>query len=185
MEEFRRVQSRADSGDENDTHSSESSLQEVTHSRGAPLRLSIDVMYTRELEKPLRCRGGDDASTSRGRDEAAHDRSNLARDLAGHSVRLTESSTPVASSDGDDGELGEGDCTTNGGSDFLCALDTETDMTIEITDSDEGLEAGTLTGPSLLLDRHDLHNLILELGKEEVDNLVLLDRKREQVDFLH
>lgn len=30
-----------------------------------------------------------------------------------------------------------------------------------------------------------LHNLILELGQEEVDNLVLLDGERVQVDLLH
>lgn len=30
-----------------------------------------------------------------------------------------------------------------------------------------------------------LHNLILELGKEEVDNLVLLDGQRVEVDLLH
>lgn len=30
-----------------------------------------------------------------------------------------------------------------------------------------------------------LHNLILELGQEEVDNLVLLDGQRVQVDLLH
>lgn len=30
-----------------------------------------------------------------------------------------------------------------------------------------------------------LHNLILELGQEEVDNLVLLDGQRVQVDLFH
>lgn len=30
-----------------------------------------------------------------------------------------------------------------------------------------------------------LHNLILELGQEEVDDLVLLDGQRVQVDLLH
>jgi hypothetical protein len=38
--------------------------------------------------------------------------------------------TPVPSSNGDDGELGGDDGTSDGGSDFLGALDTETDVTI-------------------------------------------------------
>ena len=97
----------------------------------------------------------------------------------------TESSTPVASSDRDDGELGEDDSTTDGGSNFLGALDTETDVAIKVTDGDESLETSALTGTGLLLDRHDLHDLILKLGKEEVDDLVLLDGEREEVDLFH
>ena len=100
-------------------------------------------------------------------------------------MRLTESSTPVTPSDGNNGELGEDDSTTDSGGDFLGALDTETDVTVKVTDSDESLETGTLTGTSLLLDGHDLHDLILELGEEEVDNLELFDGEREEVDLLH
>lgn len=98
---------------------------------------------------------------------------------------LTKSRTPVTSSDGDDGELSEDDSTTDGGSDFLGALDTETDVTVEVTDSNESLEAGALTGTGLLLDGHDLHDFILELGEELVDDLELLDGEREEVDLLH
>ena len=48
-------------------------------------------------------------------------------------------------------------------------------MTIEVTDGNEGLESGSLTGTGLLLDGHDLQNLVLKLGaKERVDNLGLL-----------
>ena len=99
-------------------------------------------------------------------------------------MRLTESSTPVTPSDGNNGELGEDDSTTDSGGDFLGALDTETDVTIEITDGNESLETGTLTGTGLLLDGHDLHNVILEFGEEVVDNLVFLNGKGEEVDLL-
>jgi hypothetical protein len=57
-------------------------------------------------------------------------------------------------------------------------------MTIEITNGDESLEACSLTGTSLLLDGHNLHNLILELGQENVDDLVLFDGEGEEVDLL-
>lgn len=41
---------------------------------------------------------------------------------------LSNVRTPVASSDGDDRELGDNDGTSDGGSDLLGALDTETDV---------------------------------------------------------
>ena len=98
---------------------------------------------------------------------------------------LSELSTPVTSSNGNDRELGEDDGSSDGGSDFLCALDTETEMAVKVSDSDERLESSTLTSSSLLLDGHDLHNFVLELGKQEVDDLVLLDGEREQIDLLN
>ena len=98
---------------------------------------------------------------------------------------FTELGTPVASSDGDDGEFCEDDSTTNCGCDFLRALDTQTNMAIGISDSNEGLESRALTGTGLLLNGHDLHDLVLEFWEEKVDNLVLLDWEREEVDFLH
>ena len=58
---------------------------------------------------------------------------------------------------------------------LLGALDTKTDVTVVVTDGDEGLEPGALTGPGLLLDGHDLENLVLEgWAQEQVNDLVLL-----------
>ena len=51
--------------------------------------------------------------------------------------------------------------------------------------TDKSLEPCPLTGPGLLLDGHDLENLILESGSNEhVDDLVLFDGQRVQVDLL-
>ncbi len=45
--------------------------------------------------------------------------------------------------------------------------------------TNEGLEPGTLTGPGLLLDGHDLQDLVLEGGpEEEIHDLELLGWKR-------
>lgn len=96
-------------------------------------------------------------------------------------MRLTEVGTPVSSSDWDNGELGDDDGGADGGRDFLGGLDTKTNVALGVTDDNNGLEAGTLTGTGLLLDGLDLHDLILELGQEEVDDLVLLDGQRVEV----
>lgn len=139
----------------------------------------------------------------------------LARLLDGNGVRLTKVAAPVTATDGDNVELGDDDGGADGGSDFLGGLDTETDVAVGVTDEDDSLEAGTLTGTGLLLDRLDLfvenpsahhsrlsnpaigvsagllpgmshlHDLVLEGREEEVDDLVLLDGKRVKVDLLH
>lgn len=69
---------------------------------------------------------------------------------------LTKVGTPVTATDGEDSELGDGDSSTDGGSDFLGGLDSETDVALGVTDEDNGLETGTLTGTGLLLDGLDL-----------------------------
>lgn len=157
----------------------------------------------------------------------------LARLLDGEGVGETEVGAPVTTTNGDDAELGDDDGSADSSSDFLGGLDTETDVALGVTDDDDGLEAGTLTGTGLLLDGLDLqrgkitisacqfrgvsntfppniianpaifappqphppgikefvaahlHDLILELGEEEVDDLVLLDGERVEVDLLH
>ena len=71
-------------------------------------------------------------------------------------MRLTEVGTPVTSSDGHNAELGDDDGSADGGCDFLGGLDTEANVALTVTDDNDGLEAGTLTGTGLLLDGLDL-----------------------------
>jgi hypothetical protein len=71
-------------------------------------------------------------------------------------VWFTEVGTPVAATDGQDGELGDDDGGTDGGCDFLGGLDAETDVTLAIANNDDGLESCALTGLGLFLDRLDL-----------------------------
>lgn len=93
--------------------------------------------------------------------------------------------TPVSSSDWDDGELGENDGSSDSGSNFLSALDSKTDVTIAVSDDDKSLESGSLTGSSLFLNGHDLHDFILDFAsKEPVDDLVLFDRESEEINLL-
>lgn len=80
----------------------------------------------------------------------------LAALLARKRVRRTKVVTPVSATDGDNAELGNDDGGTDGGSDFLGGLDTETDVALGVTNDDDGLETGTLTGTGLLLNGLDL-----------------------------
>merc|ERR1712066_1227220 len=58
-------------------------------------------------------------------------------------------------------------------------------VAVVVTDGDEGFEPGALTGSGLLLDGHDLENLVLEgWAQEQVNDLVLLNGQREEVDLL-
>jgi len=101
---------------------------------------------------------------------------------------ITDLVTPIASSNWDEGELGSNEGTLDGNLDFLGELNTETDVTILITDGNDSLESGSLTSLGLLLDGHDLHGLIRELSlgllKEDINNLGLLNGDGVSVDLL-
>ena len=71
-------------------------------------------------------------------------------------MRLTEVGTPVTSPDGQNAELGNDDGGTDRSRDFLGGLDAETNVALGVTDDDDGLEPGALTGTGLLLDGLDL-----------------------------
>jgi len=71
-------------------------------------------------------------------------------------VRSTKVGSPVSATDWDNGELGNDDGGADGGCDFLGGLDAETDVSLRVTDDDNGLETGTLTSAGLLLDWLDL-----------------------------
>ena len=97
---------------------------------------------------------------------------------------LAKLRSPEATPHGNDGQLGHDDGATDGGGNFLAALDAEPDVAVVVADGHEGLEPSSLSSPGLLLDRHDLENLILQgRSKEEVNDLVLLDRRQCKIDL--
>merc|ERR1712098_564 len=58
-------------------------------------------------------------------------------------------------------------------------------MSVVVSNGNKSLESSSLTGSGLLLDRHDLENLILECWSNElVDDLVLFDGERVKIDLL-
>ena len=102
----------------------------------------------------------------------------LTSNLAGHGVWATNLVTPETTPDWHDGELGKDDCATNCGGNFLGALDSEPNVTVVVANGNESLEAGALTGAGLLLNGHDLQNLVFEGSAQvEVDDFKLLKWK--------
>jgi hypothetical protein len=165
------------------TNGSEGSLDKVTESTGRTTRGGITIGDTSQLEDTLGSGRGNDTSTTGSRDQTRHNGTTTTSNLARNGVRLTKVGTPVTTTNGDNGELGKDDTTTDGSSDFLGTLDTQTNMTVLVTNDNESLETSTLTSSGLLLNRHDLHDLISKLGKEVINDLILLDGEREKIDF--
>jgi hypothetical protein len=101
-------------------------------------------------------------------------------------VGSTGVGAPVSTADRDQVHLGVDDAASDGGGNLLGSLDAKTDVAGSVTDSDVALEAGALTGRCLLLDRHDLHDLVLKGRADKVIHyLVFLDRKGEKEDLLN
>jgi len=178
---------------------SEASLHEITFGLGVTGRASEAIRDTSESHKLLSGGGTDNASTTGGRNQSDGDGTTFTGDLHGDGVGETELGAPVTTTDGDQVDLGGDQTTTDGEGNLLGGLDTEADVTRAITNADEGLESVALTGGGLLLDGHDLHDVILEdaradrgeatatflvLGEENVDDLRFLDAQRVEVDVL-
>ena len=164
----------------------ERSSDEVTLSLGVTSGTGVNVLDTSEGDHLLGSWGTDNVGTSWGWDQSNSDGTALTGDLHWDSVWLTELVTPVASSDWNQRKLGSNDSTLDSMGNFLGTLDTETNVSILITEGNESLETSSLTGRRLLLDGHDLHDLILESsrGKEMIDDLVFLDWKTMEVHLL-
>jgi hypothetical protein len=58
----------------------------------------------------------------------------------------------------------------------ICPANPPADSPVKVTDSNESLEPSPLTGGSLLLNRLETHDFILQSGEEDVDDLVFSDR---------
>jgi len=160
-------------------------LGEVTEGAGGSSGRGVAILYTSHLEQLLGNRGGHDAGTAGGRDQAHPDGAALASHLARNCVWFSDLVSPEPPPDWHDGELGQYDCATDSGSNLLTALDPQPHVAVVVSNGDESLEPSPLPGPGLLLDRHDLQNFILEGRTDEhVDDLELLDGHGEQVDLL-
>ena len=69
--------------------------------------------------------------------------------------------TPVSAANGDQVHLGVDDGSANGSGNFLGSLDAKADVAVGVADGNVALEASSLASSGLLLDRHDLHHLVL------------------------
>ena len=164
----------------------EGSLDEVTLCLGVTSRRGVDISNTGEGDHLLRSWGTDNGGTSGSWDKLHSNGSTLTGDLHWDGVRKSELVTPVASSNWNQGQLCGDDTTLNSVGNFLGGLNTETNVSVFVTDGDEGLEAGSLTGRGLLLDGHNLHDLLLERtrGEEMIDDLILLNGETMKIHLL-
>ena len=71
---------------------------------------------------------------------------------------FSDTASPVSSADRDDTEFGEDHGASDGSGDFFGTFYAETDVAVTVADDDKGLEAGTLTSPSLFLHRANLQS---------------------------
>ena len=160
-------------------------LDKVPHGTGVTSTGGVAIGDTGHAHELLSGGGGNESGTARGRDQTNGHGTALSGDLAGNRVGKSGRTSPVSSSDGNDIELGGSDGSTNGRGDFRRALDSEADVSGGISNGHKGLEAGALTGGRLLLDGHDLHDLVLELVLQKViDDLGFLDGDGEEEDLL-
>ena len=166
----------------------ESGLKEVLSGTGMTRSGGIAILNTGEGKHLLGDGGADNTGTSGGWDELDTDGSTLSSDLAWNGMHVTDLVTPITTADWDKLELGGNEGALDGNLDFLADLDSKTNVTSHITNGNNSLKAGSLTGLSLLLDGDNLHHIILELVlsalNELVDDLGLLDRDGVGVDLL-
>lgn len=97
---------------------------------------------------------------------------------------FTHHGSPVASSDRDDGKLGDNDSRSDGVGDFFGAFNSETDMAVVVSNDDGSLEPGSLTGTGLFLNWLDFENFVFQSGTQKVlDDFGLFDWEREGVNL--
>merc|ERR1719271_1832685 len=87
----------------------------------------------------------------------------------------------------DEVQLRRNNTAADSGRHLLRGLLAQTDVAVAIADGHVAHEARALPGAGLLLHRHDLHHVVLEVARREerVHDLELLDREGVQVDVLH
>ena len=110
-------------------------ITEISQSAGTSTGCGVAVFNSSHLQKFLRNRSRHNAGTARSRDQAYQHRATLASNLARNSVGFTDLITPVTTTNGHNGELGQNDSSTNGSSNFLGALDSKTNVAIVISNS--------------------------------------------------
>jgi len=145
-------------------------LDKVPHGTGVASTGRVAIGDTGHAHQLLSSGRGNKPGTAGSRDQTNGNGTTLSGDLAGDGVGKTGSTSPVSSSDGNDVELGRSDGTANGRSNFGRTLDSQTNVSRGVSNGNKGLESGALTGRRLLLDGHDLHDLVLELVLQEVIN---------------
>ena len=165
----------------------EKSSNEVLSGLGLTLGVSVDIIDTCELQDLLGDLGGNATSSSWGWDKSDGGGTALAVDLGWDGMDTTDLGSPISSSDWDDVALSINESTLDGNLHFLGDLDTNTNVSLSVSASNDSLESGSLTGLGLLLDGEDAHDLVgelvLDVGEESINDWAFLDWDGVGVDF--
>lgn len=161
----------------------ECGFKEVTSCSSFTLTWSVTISNTSQLEYFLGCGGSNDTSTTRSRNESKNiyfkfipnsNGSSLTGDFAWNGVRLSNLVTPITFPDWDEIQFSMNDSTFDGTLDFLGGFPSQTNVVFIVSDNNEGLESGSLSGCGLLLHGEDGEGFLLEfIFEEEIDDLEL------------
>jgi len=165
----------------------EESSAEILSGSGLSGTGGVNIIDTSELKDLLGNLSGNATSSSWGWHESDRAGTALSLNLGWDGMDTTNSGSPISSSDWDKMDLGIEKSTFNGDLDLLGDLDTDTDVTLSITGSDDSLESGSLSSLGLLLDGKNAHDLIGELvfdvRDKSIDDWCLLDWDGVSVNF--
>jgi hypothetical protein len=108
--------------------------------------VSVAIINTGELKELLGNWGSDNTSSTRSWHKLDTNGGALSSDLSWNGMDATNLVTPETSSDWHKLKLGSNDGSLDGDLDFLGDLDSKTDVSILISNSNDSLEAGSLSG---------------------------------------
>lgn len=164
------------------------SLDEVLGGSGVTGGGRVNILNTGELANLFGDWCSDNTSTTGSGRQLHSDGTSLTGCLLGDGVNSADLVTPVTSADWYEVEFGYNKGTLDSNLDFFGDFNAETDVTVLVTDGNNSLETGPLSGLCLLLDRNDLHDFVTEALSCILDELVndgcLLDGDGVGVDFL-
>ncbi len=119
----------------------EGSLDKVTHGLGMSSTGGKDVIDTGVLQYFLGDSSSYDTSSSGSGNQTHADGTAFTGYFGGDSVGQTDSVTPITSSNGDNGQFGEDDSSSDGSGNFFRALHSKTYVSIRISNNNESLIA--------------------------------------------
>jgi hypothetical protein len=162
-------------------------FDEVFEGSGLTSWTGETVLNSGELEKLFGGGGTNDTWTSGSGHKSYADGTALSSDLHGDGMDVSDSVSPIASSDWDQVQFSINKSTLDGDLDFLGNFNSKSDVSILISNGNDSLESSSLTSLGLLLDWYDLHDLIGEFllcsGKEFINDLRFLDGDRVSIDL--
>lgn len=116
-----------------------SRLGKITECTSGSPGWGVTILDTGHLKQLLGNWSGHDAGTSGRRYQANLHGTAFAGHLTWHCVRLADLVTPVTASNRHDGELGQDDSTANSSGYFLGAFDSQSNVTVAVSDGNKGL----------------------------------------------